>query len=245
MKKMTDGHRIVAAIKTNRWHFTLFKRRRQSLVTSRWRQDHAHARTALSCTRTCKQPRFQSHRFFLLRGGTGDETNHWFRHQRQRLTWVAPKRILYARAWPIQHGLSLSYSFLDFQVLFQSSVCLCAPLQPKVEIWQNLFGEILERSSCSAIRWFQVRFSAGIKSVMRLIFRVGRVKVRESMGSNLILPFSAEETRMPRSPLLKKKTNKQRNGESCVKVVGLIRTGKCKPKSYAKWCSKKRWNVDD
>lgn len=93
MKKMTDGRRIVAAIKTNRWHFTLFKRRRQSLVTSRWRQDHAHARTALSCTRTCKQPRFQSHRFFLLRGGTGDETNHRFRHQRQRLTWVAPKRI--------------------------------------------------------------------------------------------------------------------------------------------------------
>ena len=44
------------------------------------------------------------------------------------------------------------------------------------------------------------------------------------MGSTLILPFSAEETRMPRSPLLKK-TNKQRNGESCVKVVGLIRTG--------------------
>ena len=51
---------------------------------------------------------------------------------------------------------------------------------------------------------------------MRLIFRVGRVKVRESMGFTLILPFSAEETRMPRSPLLKKK--KQTNKEM-VKVV--------------------------
>lgn len=154
MKKMTDGRRIVAAIKTNRWHFTLFKRRRQSLVTSRWRQDHAHARTALSCTRTCKQPRFQSPRFFLLRGGTGDEINHRFRHQRQRLTWVAPKRIYMHVHGRFNTAFPLSYSFLDFQVLFQSSVCLCAPLQPKVEIWQNLFGEILERSSCSAIRWF-------------------------------------------------------------------------------------------
>lgn len=50
---------------------------------------------------------------------------------------------------------------------------------------------------------------------MRLIFRVGRVKVRESMGSTLILPFSAEETRMPRSPLLKKKQTKK----EMVKVV--------------------------
>ena len=118
MKKMTDGRRIVAAIKTNRWHFTLFKRLRQSLVTSRWRQDHAHARTALSCTRTCKQPRFQSPRFFLLRGGTGDETNHRFRHQRQRLTWVAPKRIYMHVHGRFNTAFPFHIAFLIFKFCF-------------------------------------------------------------------------------------------------------------------------------